>query len=44
MKSLSRLLLAPTVVAVLLLACTSANAAHRGGGSPYDSGQVAQQG
>src|SRR5215470_12590839 len=32
MKALSRLLLA----AVLLLACTPTNAAHRGGGSPYD--------
>ena len=32
MKALSRLLLA----AVLLLACTPTNAAHRGGGSAYD--------
>jgi hypothetical protein len=32
MKTLSRLLLA----AVLLLACTPTNAAHRGGGSAYD--------
>jgi hypothetical protein len=32
MKGLSRLLLA----AVLLLACTPTNAAHRGGGSAYD--------
>src|SRR6516225_2287591 len=32
MKALSRLLLA----AVLLLACTPTNAAHRGGGSTYD--------
>ena len=32
MKALSRLLLA----AVLLLACTQTNAAHRGGGSAYD--------
>jgi hypothetical protein len=36
MKGLSRLLLAPTLVAVLLLACTPTNAAHRGGGSAYD--------
>ena len=35
MKGLSRLLLAPTLVAVLLLACTQTNAAHRGG-SAYD--------
>src|SRR5215472_18954526 len=36
MKSLSHLLLAPTLAAVLLLACGPTNAAHRGGGSPYD--------
>jgi len=36
MKNLSRLLLAPTLVTVLLLACTATNAAHRGGGSAYD--------
>jgi hypothetical protein len=36
MKSLSRLLLAPTVAAALLLPCTPTNAAHRGGGSAYD--------
>jgi hypothetical protein len=36
MKVLSGLLLAPTVVAALLLACTPTNAAHRGGGSAYD--------
>ena len=36
MKDLSRLLLAPTVAAALLLACTATNAAHRGGGSAYD--------
>ena len=36
MKDLSRLLLAPTLAAVLLLACTPTNAAHRGGGSAYD--------
>ena len=36
MKNLSRLLLAPTIAAVLLLACTPTNAAHRGGGSAYD--------
>src|SRR5215472_72916 len=36
MKGLSRLLLAPTVAAALLLPCTPTNAAHRGGGSPYD--------
>jgi hypothetical protein len=35
MKNLS-LLLAPTVAAALLLASTPTNAAHRGGGSPYD--------
>ena len=36
MKDLSRLLLAPTLAAVLLLACTPTNAAHRGSGSAYD--------
>jgi hypothetical protein len=36
MKVLSRLLLAPTLAAVLVLACTPTNAAHRGGGSAYD--------
>jgi hypothetical protein len=36
MKGLSRLLLAPTLAAVLLLACTPTNAARRGGGSAYD--------
>jgi hypothetical protein len=36
MKVLSRLLLAPTLAAVLLLACTPTNAARRGSGSPYD--------
>jgi hypothetical protein len=36
MKVLSGLLLAATVVAALLLACTPTNAAHRGGGSAYD--------
>ena len=36
MKVLSSLLLAPTLAAVLLLACTPTNAAHRGGGSAYD--------
>ena len=36
MKVLSRLLLTPTLVAVLLLACAPTNAAHRGGGSAYD--------
>jgi len=36
MKKLSRLLLAPTLATVLLLAGTATNAAHRGGGSPYD--------
>jgi hypothetical protein len=35
-KVLSRLLLAPALAAVLLLACTPTNAAHRGGGSAYD--------
>ena len=36
MKSLSHLLLAPTLGAVLLLACGPTNAARRVGGSPYD--------
>ena len=36
MKDLSHLLLAPALAAVLLLACTPTNAAHRGGGSAYD--------
>ena len=36
MKVLSRLLLAPTLAAVLLLACGPTNAARRVGGSPYD--------
>ena len=36
MKVLSRLLLAPTLAAVLLLAGTPTNAAHQGGRSPYD--------
>jgi hypothetical protein len=36
MKSLSHLLLAPTLAAVLLLACTPTNAARRGGGSAFD--------
>jgi hypothetical protein len=36
MKVLSGLLLAPTLAAVLLLACTPTNAARRIGGSPYD--------
>ena len=36
MKSLSRLLLAPTVAAALLLPCTPTNAARRVGGSAYD--------
>jgi len=36
MKDLSRLLLAPALAAVLLLACTQTNAARRVGGSPYD--------
>src|SRR6516225_10532529 len=31
MKKLSRLLLAPTLANVVLLACTATNAAHRGG-------------
>jgi hypothetical protein len=36
MKNLSRLLLPPTLAAVLLLACTATNAARRVGGSAYD--------
>jgi hypothetical protein len=36
MKNLSRLLLPPTLAAVLLLSCAQTNAAHRGGGSAYD--------
>ena len=36
MKNLSPLLFAPILAAVLLLACTPTNAAHRGGGSAYD--------
>ncbi len=36
MKNLSRLLLAPTISAALLLACTPTNAARRVGGSAYD--------
>jgi hypothetical protein len=36
MNVFSRLLLAPTLAAVLVLACTPTNAAHRGGGSAYD--------
>jgi hypothetical protein len=36
MKVLSHLLVAPTLAAVLLLACHPTNAAHRGGGSAYD--------
>jgi hypothetical protein len=36
MKVLSRLLLAPTLAAVLLLASTPSNAARRLGGSAYD--------
>jgi hypothetical protein len=36
MKDLSRLFLAPTLAAVLLLACAPTNAARRIGGSPYD--------
>jgi hypothetical protein len=35
-KFLSRLMLAPTLAAVLVLACTPTNAARRGGGSAYD--------
>ena len=36
MKDLWRLLLAPTLATVLLLACTPTNAARRVGGSAYD--------
>ena len=36
MKELSRLLLAPTLAVVLLLASTPTNAARRIGRSPYD--------
>ena len=36
MKNLSRLLLAPTISAALLLACTPTNAARRVDGSAYD--------
>jgi hypothetical protein len=36
MKDLRRLLLAPILAAVLLLACTPTNAARRIGGSTYD--------
>jgi hypothetical protein len=36
MRVFSRLMLAPTLAAALLLTCTPTNAAHRGGGSPYD--------
>jgi hypothetical protein len=36
MKSLSRLLLAPTLAAVLLLACAPTKAARRVDGSAYD--------
>jgi hypothetical protein len=36
MKNLSRLFLAPTLAAVLLLACIPTNAARRIAGSPYD--------
>src|SRR6516165_6346779 len=36
MKNLSRLLLAPTLAVVLLLACGPTNAARRISGSPYD--------
>ena len=36
MKDLSHLLVAPALAAVLLLACTPTNAAHRAGGSAYD--------
>ena len=36
MRNLSRLLLAPTLAAVLLLACTPSNAARRVSGSAYD--------
>src|SRR5215471_1278196 len=36
MKSLSHVLLAPTLAAVLLLACSPTNAARRVGAPPYD--------
>ena len=36
MRNLSRLLLPPTLAAVLLLACTPSNAARRVSGSAYD--------
>jgi hypothetical protein len=36
MKNLSRLLLPPTLAAVLVLTCTPTNAARRVGGSAYD--------
>ncbi len=36
MKHLSRLMIAPTLAAALLLACTPTNAARRVGGSAYD--------
>jgi len=36
MKVLSGLLLAPTLAAVLVLACNPTNAARRGGGSAFD--------
>jgi hypothetical protein len=36
MRYLSRLMIAPTLAAVLLLVCTPTNAARRGGGPPYD--------
>jgi hypothetical protein len=36
MRFLSRLVIAPTLAAVLLLDCTPTNAARRGGGPPYD--------
>ena len=36
MKNLSRLLFAPTLAAVVLLACSPTNAARRIGASPYD--------
>jgi hypothetical protein len=36
MKNLSRLLLATTLLAVLLLPCAPTNAARRIGASPYD--------
>src|SRR5262249_6998789 len=36
MKNSSRLLLPTTLAAVLLLACSPTNAAHRGGASAYD--------